>query len=317
MNILRVIRYPFEVVLLGLGFLLIPPLPRSWVAGLARFLGCTGFRFSRELKEQGRANLAMAYGESLPEPERDAILKECFVTQALVGLDLFWFAVPGRIRRYVRFDPSFDQYFRTTPLIGVTGHLGNWELVGQSIAMAGCPTVSVAAPLANPVAGRILDAMRRRTGQLIVSKEGAIRSLMRALKNGGRVGLLMDQNTVPRDGGEFVTFFGRPVPVSKAVAVLSIRTGAPAVPVFCVPEEGGLRYQVHCLPPIPASLSPDGATGPLTQAMTDAMELEVRRYPGKWLWMYKRWKYIPPGTSETLYPYYGRRASPAHMGENA
>ena len=67
----------------------------------------------------------------------------------------------------------------------------------------------------------ILTLLRGRGGQQIVWKRGAVRSLLRILKEGGRTALLMDQNTIPRDGG--VLAAGPGVPAER-LAGLTVRT---------------------------------------------------------------------------------------------
>ena len=99
----------------------------------------------------------------------------------------------------------------------------------------------------NRFANMILNRMRRKLGQDITPQEGAVKGLLRSLKSGGSVALLIDQNTRPRDGGEFVEFFGLQVPMTRSVAVLSKRTGAGIVFGFCTCDRRG-RYTMHIFP---------------------------------------------------------------------
>jgi Kdo2-lipid IVA lauroyltransferase/acyltransferase len=118
------------------------------------------------------------------------------------------------------------------------------------------------------------------------------------------VALLMDQNILPRDGGAFVDFFGLPVPVSQAVFPLAARTGAPVAFAYCVADEQG-RYTVYLSAPV--SVADLGAT-PLaaTQRVAAMSEAAIRQHPGCWLWMYRRWKWVPPERGLEGYPFYAR-----------
>ncbi|MBM4142494.1 MAG: lysophospholipid acyltransferase family protein [Lentisphaerae bacterium] len=298
---IRIFREAGESLLLRLAFLIVPLLPRSGVARLARALGAAAYRASGRLRRVALANLDLALGGERTPGERAAIARESFRTSALVILDLLWFGRRSerRVRENVRFDVSCAAYFDTAPLIGVSAHIGNWEIMGQALALRGAPAVSVAAPLSNRAADRILNRIRGRTGQGVAYRRGAVRRLLQTLRRGGRVGLIMDQNTLPSEGGEFVTLFGVPAPVSRAAAALRAKTGAPVMFMFCTADDDG-RYTVRGLPLFAAD------DRNLTRTLALTMEDVIRKYPGQWMWTYKRWKYVPPGADRTRYPFYAR-----------
>jgi KDO2-lipid IV(A) lauroyltransferase len=227
-------------------------------------------------------------------------------------MDLFWFGrfTRRRIRTWVKFDPSFDHYLNASPGIAVTGHSGNWEVMGLATALRGVSLTSVATPLPNPFVNGMLNRLRQITGQQIVAREGAVKKLIAHLKAGGSTAMLMDQNTLPRDGGEFVPFFGLPVPISKAASALAKRTGAAIVFTFCLLDSNG-NYTLHALPPLnPTPTDPPAYN--LTKAVAQIMEEHIRKHPGQWLWMYKRWKYIPEGSPPDKYPFYARPVTPTN-----
>lgn len=321
------IRYFVETVLVCLASFIIPLFPRRTIVALSRLAGDRAFALCGKLRKIGLANIDVAFGATITREQKRAVCLESFETFALVLLDLFWFGrfSGRRIASCVKFDPSFDNYFERAPVVAVTGHLGNWEILGQAVALHDAPCVSVAAPLENRFVYRALNNMRSRTGQNIVEKQGAVKMLLKVLKEGGRVALVMDQNALPDDGGEFVDFFGLPAPVSRAAASLAARAGVDVVPAFCLPDNEGM-YTAYALPP----LSPTGAKAfharageadvvgakeeeavaedRLTQRIAEALEGEIRKHPGLWLWMYKRWKYIPEGADPERYPFYARNA---------
>jgi KDO2-lipid IV(A) lauroyltransferase len=221
-------------------------------------------------------------------------------------LDLFWFSrhTADRVARYVIKDASFDRVRTTKPCILVTAHMGNWEVLGLATGMECGDVLSVASPLENPVADRVLNSVRVSTGQKIVQRQGAVRALLGWLRDGKRVALLLDQNTVPRDGGVFVDFFGLPVPVSRMPGAMHVRTGAAILPVFCTPEPGGY-YRAWTLEPLARSCE-NCPELEATRRIMRAIEGVIRQRPGDWLWMYRRWKYLPPGGPVSGYPRYAR-----------
>ncbi|NCC51752.1 MAG: hypothetical protein EOM20_11105 [Spartobacteria bacterium] len=308
---LRHVRHTFEYLLTKLALRCIPALPRRGVIRTSRLLGSMAFHLARHLRRVGLVNLDLALGDTVSPAQKRRILETSFQTFALTLLDVFWFSRKSaeRMKRYVHFDESHDVFFQKTPTICLTAHMGNWELLGRATAMAGFPMTSVAAPLANKALDDLFNSMRSNTGQTVVSKKGAIRKLLKVLQEGGKVAFLLDQNTKPADGGEFVDFFGLPVPISTAVSSIVLHTGLPILFACCIPSGAG-DYRITPIrsinPSAFQSMEKEEAVHALTQHIATIMEEEIRATPGAWLWVYKRWKYVAPGRNRDEYPFYAK-----------
>ena len=163
--------------------------------------------------------------------------------------------------------------------------------------------------LANPGVDRVFNRLREMSGQKVIPQQGAVRELIKILRQGKKIALLLDQNTKPAEGGIFVDFFGLPVPVSSAGAALAERTDAEIVMGFCLPQpDGSYRGHLRALlspTPLPGEDKKQALTR-LTQEITRQIEAEIRSNPGNWLWMYKRWKHVPPARSRQEYPFYAK-----------
>lgn len=179
---------------------------------------------------------------------------------------------------------------RSGGFFGLTAHLGCWEIAAQVTGAYFGPLHVVGRPLDNPYLDRELTSLRARFGNLLIPKQGAARRILRALAAGEMVGLLVDQRVKPQEGIR-VPFFGRPALATPLLAQLSLRTGAPVVPIFCFPEpEGRYRYAVRPAVEPPAGESGEAAVAALTRRYLEVMEQEIRRRPGQWMWMHDRWK---------------------------
>jgi KDO2-lipid IV(A) lauroyltransferase len=152
----------------------------------------------------------------------------------------------------------------------------------------------------------MMNRVRGRTGQEMVGKNGAMRKLLRRLKKGGGAALLVDQNVLPRDGGEFVHLFGLPVPTTRAAGILMERANASIAFCYCTADDSG-TYYVRGLPPLSVGETRDSGRH-VTQWIVEMIERVIRENPGRWLWMYKRWKYVPEGISRERYPFYAKPA---------
>jgi KDO2-lipid IV(A) lauroyltransferase len=312
-GMLKSLRYIAEGILAILAIVTVPLLPRRALVAVARGLGRVAFRCAGRLRRIAVANLDAAYGDTLNNEQKQRIALSAFRMYARFFLDLFWFSfrAESRVRRFFRFDASFEPYWKTKPAIVLTCHLGNWEMLGQALAIRGEPALSVAAPMKNPFVQFLLGLSRRATSRPVVGKQGVVRYLLRALRKDERVALLLDQNTMPRVGGEFTPFFGLPVPVSKTAAALAARTDAPIIFVYCIGEEDG-GYRAFARPPLTENEAIE-RYGDVTSAVTRLAEDAVRAHPGEWGWMYKRWKYIPRGKPRDGYPFYALEIEPGNL----
>ena len=109
--------------------------------------------------------------------------------------------------------------------------------------------------------------------------------------SGSRLGILIDQR-VRRDDGILVPFFGRDAVTTPVLARLSMRTGAPVVPIFGFMEAGG-RWRIAFREPIgPESESgaDEARAAALTARYLAVVEHEIRQRPAEWLWLHDRWK---------------------------
>ena len=308
------VLFVIETLLTRIGLVVLPILPRWAVLACARSAGAVAYCLAPQQRRITLSNLDIAFGDRLSPQAKRHIARQAFYTMALVMLDLFWFSrhMEQRIRRYVALDPVFRTHVNIQPVIGVTAHFGNWELLSKALGVYGFAHVAVVSPLANPTVDAIIGMGRAIPGVEIVTRQGAIRGLLRALRQKKHVALLLDQNTKPDEGGLFVRFFGLSIPMSMAAAVLSERTGAPVIPLFCRVNAHG-SYTVYSLPPLKrAELAQAGSNiiHTITQTIAALFEQQIGAYPEQWLWMYKRWKYIDPDWPATAYPFYAKPLRP-------
>ena len=259
-------------------------------AGLGRLLWTAGVRRRTVLD-----NLGLAFPD-LPATERRRLGARCYRhfgamacdTIAFSRIDPVEFCRRLTIRGWHHLDAAEAQG-RGVVVFG--GHTGNWEIAARTLGLYRTPYHIVVRPFNNTL---LYDHMRRdreRYGIREVPKNGAARQLFRVLRDGGRVGLAMDQRVRASQGGIVLPFFGHPALVTPLPASLSLRTGAAVVPIFAWPQPGG-RYlvEVHAAVPPPPGLEGDEAVAELTTRLLGILEREIRGRPEQWLWPHRRWR---------------------------
>jgi len=178
-------------------------------------------------------------------------------------------------------------------VVVVSGHLGNWELMGASIANLGYPASYVVTRQENELVERQMDDLRRGEGIEIIKRRDAAKGVLRALRQNRVVAILSDQDA--HEAGAFVPFFGRPASTPRGAALFALRTGAALIfAESCRQDLGKLRVIFERIRTDDLPQDRDAAVYELVRRFTARLEDAVRRHPEQWFWMHRRWKTRPP-----------------------
>lgn len=187
------------------------------------------------------------------------------------------------------------------PKVILSGHYGNFELAAYLFGLFGFRIFSVARELDNPLLDRFVTDFRESRGQRILPKKGSAPDVALVLEENGAIGLLGDQAAGPR--GCWVEFFGRPASVHKAIGVFALSSSAPVM-VCSATRRGGLFDYDLRLEGIADPATGGAETADLTalsQWYTSLLERAVRREPGQYWWVHRRWRGEPgPGKRSRL-----------------
>lgn len=284
-------------VLTTLGML---PAPAAYACG--RSVSKLAYALAGNLRRTGATNLRLAFPEK-SEQERDELLRACFDS---LGREMGLFSQfstrsPEELQDLI--EPQGLEHLEAAKrihgnrLILFTGHLGAWELTSFGLALFGHPFSFLVRRLDNPKIEELVDRVRIRFGNQTLDKLSAARSMLKLLRSGdSTLGLLIDLNTLD-DEAIFVDFFGVPAATTFIVAKLALRTNAPLVPVFAPWSEERKKYLLIVEPPIMPEPTGDEEADVrrLTTQLSLLIENQIRKWPGQWLWIHKRWKTRPPG----------------------
>ena len=268
-------------------------MPRGWGDALGDGLGWIFHRWDHRRRGTATANV----GAALPERGGDgrrAVVAGAFANVGRHVIELLRFDAMRVEEMMARVEFEGAEHVERALAAGrgamlFTGHFGFWELHVMAHAVRFEPIVMVARTLDNPLLEAMIERVRARVGTRVVARRGAVRGLLRGLHEGRAVGMMVDQHMHDRSAVT-VEFLGRPAAATSAVAALALRAGAPVIPVFTLPVDGG-RYRVVYEPPVEM---PDRARADavqvLTQRCTDVLASYVRRRPELYLWMHRRWR---------------------------
>jgi KDO2-lipid IV(A) lauroyltransferase len=171
-----------------------------------------------------------------------------------------------------------------------TAHLGNWELSAYTHALMTESMSVMVRPLDNPLIDALVERRRALSGNHLIYKKDAARNVLKALRDNGAVGILIDQNASEAEG-VFVDFFGKAASANAAFVKFAYHSGAKVIPGFAFWDNTTRRYILRFYPEIPML----GDVIADTQRVHTFLEEVIRQYPDQWMWIHRRWKTRPEG----------------------
>lgn len=267
----------------------------------ARLFGTVWYKLDRKHRARAMANLQRSFPNST-EAERERIARLSVQHMFMLGVEVLFTTRLVRVetwRQYVEID-NIQQTLSllmnpNQGLILLTGHYGNWEILGYVLATIGFETTSVARPLDNKFISDWVFGVRERRGQKVLGKKGATQEITQLLSRGGVVGFVADQNAGSK--GIFVDFFGRKASTYKSIGLLAMEYQVPIVIGYARRLNGKFHFRVATQDIIWPADWKDQAD-PLryiTQRYTRAVEDFIRAEPCQYLWVHRRWKTRPKG----------------------
>lgn len=201
------------------------------------------------------------------------------------------------------------------PCVMITGHCGNWELLGYTMALLGFPMHALYRPLDLKPMDSWVRQTRQKRGLSLLDKYGATDVMPDLMRRGELVAFIADQNA--GDRGLFVPFFNRLASTYKSIGLVAMQFDAPIIcgqarrlvrgrdgSTSTAPVVGGfetydptnpLQYRVEVVDIIRPE-DWQGRPDPLfyiSARYRRAIETMVRSAPEQNLWLHRYWKSRP------------------------
>jgi phosphatidylinositol dimannoside acyltransferase len=269
-------------------------LPPALAHPLARVAARTWVATATERRRQVDRNLERIAGPAVDADARRHAIDSVFDHYARYWYELFRLPHDDLDRLDERVDAEGFEHIEAAAahhrgVILALPHLGNWDLAGAWLATRGYAVSAVAEPVDPPELFDWFAATRARIGIRVVALgPDAGPAVLRDLRDERVVCLVCDRD-ITGDGVE-VTFFGERTRLPAGPATLTLRTGAPLLPVGLYFLPGG-RHQIRILPPLPTDRQGrlrDDVTR-VTQHLADIFEDLIRAAPDQWLMMQPNW----------------------------
>ncbi len=280
-----------------LGFIGIMP---YWIYhGLAVAITACMYVTIRSRKRHALESLAIAYGDAMSPREKERIARASFFSLTL-GLadDILFIARSGRAAEVFTLEGA--EHLRRAKEAGhgavvAIAHFGPFAAMLFKFIFEGYPVCIVMKPprgkmLRDDLLARATMATPRPIYSTPVS--ACVKECFQAFARNEVVAMPIDQN-YGGDGRVFVDFFGRKASTAAGPAAFALKSGAALLIAFAEPS-GPERWNIRVEPvAVDRAADPKKEARRLTQALTSRLEAEIRKFPGEWAWMHRRWKTVP------------------------
>ena len=270
-------------------------LPSSLQNLLAKFLAFAFMKLKKKRFHVVMTNLNLAFGETKTKEEKLEIAKKCYYNFAkYLGINfiLNQNTTKQKILEQVVFKNEhflLDAIRSGRPIIVTTAHFGQWEIFPLAVAARFGASSALGRKLDSSVMDKILRANRAQFDVELIDKNGGAKDILKALKARRIVGILVDQNTAPKDGIK-VKFFGKDVLHTPAASVLAQKTNALIINAF-IYQKGENLNEICFEEPIDIStFDKEDAVQKATQMQCSACEEMVRARPEEYFWFHQRFK---------------------------
>jgi Kdo2-lipid IVA lauroyltransferase/acyltransferase len=271
-------------------------LPERWCQNASVVFGTLAYWILKKNRNTTQKNLKQAFALNKSSREIGRIVKHVFINITKVGIDVSRFPklTRARLEKCVQVESGslehLDQALSAGKgVIALTGHLGNWELLGCYLRFLGYPGKVVGRRIYYRRYDQLVRDLRHQGLISTIDRRFSVREIVRELSKNHLVGMLTDHD-VDHLEGVFLPFFGKPAWTLISPAKISVATHAPIVPMFMLHHRGFYRLVID--KPLWPDLesNKNKAVYKMTVDWSHVVETYIRRYADQWTWMHNRWK---------------------------
>ena len=181
------------------------------------------------------------------------------------------------------YEPLMEATKAGRPVILVSGHMGNYDIVRSALMQRGLKIGGLYRKMNYDGFNDFYVSRITEIGEpLFLRGRRGLAEMVRFLREGNAVAMLIDQHM---NSGAALTFFGRPARTALSAAEMALKYDALLVPCYGIRQPDGLSFEVLVKAPVPHTTPEE-----MTQALNDSLEEQVRAQLDQWLWVHRRWK---------------------------
>ena len=172
------------------------------------------------------------------------------------------------------------------PVIFVSGHFSNFELMAMQIEKSGINLAAIYRPLNNIFLNVLMERIRKKyiCKKQIKKGTSGVRELLKLYKKGYSIALMLDQRV---SEGIKSKFFNQDAFTTTIPAQFVKKFNCKIVPIY-IERHNDINFNIKIEKPIEFSKS--SSTEKITRDLNIWLEKMILKDPGKWIWSHNRWK---------------------------
>lgn len=302
MNLKKKFKHGATVALVRLLFYLFNTVPRNMAIFMGAAIGITAWGLLPKERHRINRHLKLAYNGGLHERQRIGIGRKFFINSGKNVADVLRFRKHFHSEILPLIDVEGMHHLRKVKdegrgIIGITGHIGNFELLPVYLSQVGFEVGVIGRELYDRRLDSLLVSNREAMGIKNFSTTGSPREVLKWLKDGKTLGVLIDTDSM-RVRNMFVPAFGRLSSTPVGQTMIGLRARAAFIPGACLRTSEN-RYKIIIGPEIEIQESDDTESMiyQVTASCTRSLEKIVDQYKDQWIWLHNRWHTRPKDTA--------------------
>ena len=172
------------------------------------------------------------------------------------------------------------------PVIFISGHFNNFELMAMQIDKAGIDLTTIYRPLNNIFLNPLMERIRKKYICKKQIKKGiaGTKELLQNFKNGSSIALMIDQRVTE---GVICDFFGQKARTTTIPAQFVKKFNAKIVPVY-IQRFDNNKFKLEFDSVI--EFKSDETLDAITLKLNKILEEMILKNPDQWIWTHNRWK---------------------------
>ena len=172
--------------------------------------------------------------------------------------------------------------------IFISAHIGNWEITRNYLLNQGFILHSIYRQANNQMIDSYIQKNRQRENAYFYKKgSDSAKNMIKVLKNGGDLALLVDQRD---SSGPLINFFNKKVYASEGFANLALKYQTMICPVYSIRNKDG-SFKIIFERPLEFKEYQNLTPKDLVQKVyLKYFESWINKNPEQWLWSHERWK---------------------------
>ena len=285
---MKFVRYFFEYILIIILFCIFKLLGYRISSEFGCFLGKTFGPFFRS-KKIIKDNL-LKFDSSLTPEEISKISKEMWGNYGRILSEYPYISNfrKGDLDKYITVEnlDKLEEIKKSQPVVFVSAHFSNFELMAMAIEKAGVNLSAIYRPLNNKMVNSIMEPLRKKYICKNQIKKGinGVRESLKFFKQGVSIAIMIDQRV---SEGEKISFFNHPAHTTTIPAQFVKKFGCKIQPVH-IERYDKINFKITFDDQI--LIRENSNENSISLELNKWLEKKIRKNPAQWIWSHDRWK---------------------------